>query len=335
MRRASVPLSARAPTCPRGAGSLAAARAADKARGGGLRSGSSVKAWRARRLLDVVVRRRSRSAESGECVASDARAGAAAAAGVSQTVTSGSRLMPASKKRGHQGDSKVGACQHPPCAGRLATAHVETGRGKASLRNLLSTPERRGSVRPDCRLGRPRRDAGRRAGADVGRAGREVENLRGRSLEGRSGEEGGGTCPDGIGGGRRFVRRQPSRDARANALEEERVGACVPSLSRHSARVPRASFGVLPARLTIRKALCKSAGAAIGRRFPIARRRVSSARRGRARRAGARRRPARRSGRALPGPTRRRSSGPSPPCRRAPCARRGGRSPRPIAAGRS
>ena len=214
--------------------------------------------------------------------------------------------------------------------GAFAAAHVETGRGKASLRNLLSTPERRGAVRPDCRLGRPRRDAGRRAGADVGRAGREVEK-RGN----RSGEEGGGVCPDRIGGGRRFVRRQPSRDARANALEEERVGACVPSLSRHSARVSRASFGVLPARLTIRKALCKSAGAAIGRRFPIARRRVSSARRGRARRAGARRRPTRRSGRALPGPTRRRSSGPSPPCRRAPCARRGGRSPRPIAAGRS
>lgn len=150
MRRASVPRSARAPTCPRSAGSLAAARAADKARGGGLRSGSSVKTWRARRLLDGVMRRRSRSAGNGECVVSDARAGAAAVAvGVSQTVTSGSRLMPASKKRGHLGDSKVGACEHPPCAGRLAAAHVETGRGKpryATSSRPLSAAERFGPI---------------------------------------------------------------------------------------------------------------------------------------------------------------------------------------------
>ncbi len=178
MRRATVPLSARAPTCPRSAGFLAAARAAGKARGGGLRSGSSAEPWRARRPLDGMMRRRSRSAGNGECVASDARTGAAAVAtvGVSQTVASGSRLAPASKKRGHLGDSKVGACEHPPCAGRLAAAHVEVGRGSLATQppfdpwaprsNSAWLPAGPAAARcwPSRRRGcRPRRPGSRRA----------------------------------------------------------------------------------------------------------------------------------------------------------------------------
>ena len=336
MRRASVPLSARAPTCPRSAGFLAAARAAGKARGGGLHSGSSVKPWRARRPLDGVMRRRSRSAGNGECVVSDARAGAAAVTtvGVSQTVTSGSRLMPASKKRGHLGDSKVGACEHPPCAGRLAAAHVEVGRVKpryASSFRPLSAAERFGPIigwagRGEMLAVLPARmsaaPAGKSKSGEVGvwkaGAGKKAAMPERTRL---SGEEASlGVSP-------RAVRGLTPRKKRGS----------VPAFhlcSRDPARVARASFGVLSARLTIRKPLCKSAEAA-GGAASIDRRRLSSARRGRARRAGARRRPARRSGRALPGPTRRRSSRPNPPCRRARCGRRGGRSPRPTAAGRS
>ena len=138
MRRASVPLPARAPTCPRSAGSFAAARAAAKARGGGLRPGTGVAKPRgarcARAFPDWMMRCRPRAAGNGECVVSGACAGSVALAtvGVSQTVAPRGRLPPAGKKRGHLRDSKVGACHtlHARDARRRA---CRTGRGSASL----------------------------------------------------------------------------------------------------------------------------------------------------------------------------------------------------------